>query len=43
MNLELFNQDAMDVVEELKNKNVMVNHIITDPPTTFLRRIIFTL
>ena len=31
MNLELFNQDAMDIVEELKSKNVIVNHIITDP------------
>ena len=43
MYLELFNQDAMCIVDELKSKNVTVNHIITDPPITFLRKIIFIL
>ena len=38
---KLFNDDAYDIVTEIENSNMQIDHIITDPLITSLKIIIF--
>ena len=39
---KLFNDDAYDIVTEIENSNMQIDHIITDPLITSLKIIIFS-